>query len=772
MFSCRKAIFIRFLGRPLLYSLSLTNGELIDMQTITARYHFKSNLIFFLILTVLGLNSKAVFSENYVDSLVNVINTSRNETHRLHAMVNLSRVLVTTNRDSTLALLNAAAKLATNPDPVLRARYYNSWGLYYWYNREFDKAIGMYNKVLELPETDGLLRHMAEALNNKGNLILRRGEVDSALMLFNESLRIDLKRDNLDGAAKTSNDLASLYTKQGQYELALRYLHDAVDHFERVGDDFKLTRAYNSMGIIYNSLNQADNAFKAYYQAVETAISPRDIDHIVTVYNNLFSSYLNQPNQFEKALQYAEKALEIAEERDDKNLLMVLNSNLSLYHNKVGNTSKSLHYSRLALAFAQLPEIRVYDLAGVYSHAGAIYHNLNMPDSARIFSMKALELSKVTKSTSLQISNHANLARIDSLQGDYFSALANFQKAKQLQDSTWRLENQNRIAELQIIYQTDKKEAENAALRESNLLKERVIKNQRLLMVYGAAAFLFFILFVFNLIRSKRKLRQVNSELRLMNAEIIAKQEEINRYNQELIVQKKELEDLNRTKDKFFSVIAHDLRGPFSGLINLLDLVLNEFDNMTEEEKKAMLATIYRSSENTYNLIVNLLEWSQAQRGTLKCVPMQSNIKSIVQDALAALSTRIDAKQHTVAVHISDTLSCFCDPDLTKSIFINLINNAIKFTPRNGLIEIYSESSNGVFTLNVRDNGVGIENEMTDSLFELGAENNRKGTEGELGTGLGLVMVKEFVEMQKGSLNVKSTVGEGTTFSFTLPTAE
>ncbi len=182
-----------------------------------------------------------------------------------------------------------------------------------------------------------------------------------------------------------------------------------------------------------------------------------------------------------------------------------------------------------------------------------------------------------------------------------------------------------------------------------------------------------------------------------------------------------------------------------------------------------MLSTMHRSSVNTYNLLVNLLEWSQAQQGKLSCKPIETKLAFVLQDALHVLTTRIESKNHTIVNHISEELTVFCDPDITKSIFINLINNAIKFTAKQGFIELYSEMEKDQVKIYVRDNGIGIKETQMQDLFKLGAEVKRKGTDGELGTGLGLLMVKNFVEMQQGSISVESKEGQGSVFMFTLP---
>jgi signal transduction histidine kinase len=705
----------------------------------------------------------------YTDSLLQVIEKSKDKSERFTALVNLSRTLSGKNQDSARKLLQSASQLIDYQNDVNLSRYYNSWGLYYWYNREFDSAMGQYAKVFELPETDKLLPNLAEAANNLGTLINRKGNTDSAGKLLHEALRIDRQRNYLEGIAKTNYDLGNFYYRQDKFELALRHILESIEHHEMVQDSFRLGHAVNVLGNIYLSLNDTVKALETYKRGEHIAQDIGDDSMESTLSNNIFSLLKIETNSLKEALAYGNKALAHAIERDDEGLILTLYTNFGALYSIHGDYNKSMEYYRLARSYEDREDVKSVLLAGLYFLKGDLHRKMQEHDSARYFFNKSLDISNAINSKRYQWQNLSELSRLDSLQGNYLQALAKYQESVAIKDSIWKLDNKNRIAELQIIYETDKKAAENLILKESNALKEKVIVNQQRILVFGVAAFMFFALFLINLLRSRKKLRMYNIRLEEKNKEILQKQNEINRYNQDLLKQREELITLNQTKDKFFSIISHDLRGPFSGLINLLDLVINEFDTMSSEEKKAMLSTMHRSSVNTYNLLVNLLEWSQAQQGKLSCKPVETKIAYVLQDALHVLSSRIETKNHTIVNHISEELTVYCDPDITKSIFINLINNAIKFTANHGLIELYSEMENGQAKIYVRDNGTGIKETDIQELFKLGAEVKRKGTDGELGTGLGLVMVKNFVEMQHGSISVESKEGQGSVFMFTLP---
>lgn len=734
---------------------------------------FKNYLRIFNKFTIIVLLSlwvcRANSQEAYTDSLLQVIEKSKNQTERFSALVDLSRTMSPKNQDSARNLLQAASLMLHNQNDVNLSRYYNSWGLYYWYGRKFDSAMDQYAKVFKLPETDALLPNLAEAANNLGTLINRKGNTDSAGKLLHEALRIDKQRNNLEGIAKTNYDLGNLYYRQDKFELALRHILESIEYHEMVQDSFRLGHAVNVLGNIYLSLNDTAKALETYRLAEKIAQDFGKEDMESTISNNIFSLLKIEKNSVEEALTYGNKALAIALERDDEGLILTLYTNFGALYSIHGDYNKSMEYYRLARGYEDREDVKSVLLAGLYFLKGDLHRKIQEPDSARYFFNKSLDISNAINSKRYQWQNLSELSRLDSMQGNYLQALAKFKRSVAFRDSIWEVENKNRIAELQILYETDKKAAENIALKESNELKEKVIANQQRILVFGIAAIMFFVLFLINLLVGRKKLRFYNNRLEEKNKEVLQKQEEINRYNQDLLKQREELISLNQTKDKFFSIISHDLRGPFSGLINLLDLVINEFDTMSSNEKKAMLSTMHRSSVNTYNLLVNLLEWSQAQQGKLNCKPIETRIAYVLQDALHLLATRIEAKNHTIVNHISEELTVFCDPDITKSIFINLINNAIKFTASQGFIELYSETEKDQVKIYIRDNGIGIQEAQLHELFKLGAEVKRKGTDGELGTGLGLLMVKNFVEMQHGNISVESKEGQGSVFIFTLP---
>ena len=234
-----------------------------------------------------------------------------------------------------------------------------------------------------------------------------------------------------------------------------------------------------------------------------------------------------------------------------------------------------------------------------------------------------------------------------------------------------------------------------------------------------------------------------------------------------------ELVNLNATKDKFFSIIAHDLRGPLGSLNTLLDMMIDDFESFTHVETVDYLRLISDSAKNIYSLLENLLIWSRAQRGLIELKSEMNDLSFLAGDAVNVLRLQADAKSIKLINNIPEGSFAYIDVNLITTVIRNLTSNAIKFTRENGSITISSKDDDPEFiAVSVTDTGVGMTDEVKDKLFRIDVNVTNIGTSGEKGTGLGLILCKEFVEKMGGRIWVDSKSGEGSTFSFTLPKNE
>jgi PAS domain S-box-containing protein len=225
----------------------------------------------------------------------------------------------------------------------------------------------------------------------------------------------------------------------------------------------------------------------------------------------------------------------------------------------------------------------------------------------------------------------------------------------------------------------------------------------------------------------------------------------------------------NDTKDRLFNIIAHDLKSPFSSILGFSEILINEYDNYSDEQHKSFIKKIRDSSETAFILLENLLYWSRTQTGGIIAKPISLNLFEIVSYQIEILNNIADSKGITIKNHIPQSIIAYADKDMVKTVLLNLINNAIKFTPKEGVITISAHDLENKIELSVVDTGQGISRDNLNNLFKVSITQSTIGTSGEKGTGLGLILCKEFVELNGGKIRAESELGKGSNFCFTLP---
>ena len=241
---------------------------------------------------------------------------------------------------------------------------------------------------------------------------------------------------------------------------------------------------------------------------------------------------------------------------------------------------------------------------------------------------------------------------------------------------------------------------------------------------------------------------------------------------QTLIDSEIKLRDLNATKDKFFSIIAHDLKNPFNdimGFTQLLSLNMHKYDKFKIEK---FIEIIHHSSKLAYNLLENLLDWSRSQTGTLEFRPEKFILNEIIDENIELLLSTAQNKNISIYSEVAPHIFVYADKNMVRTIIRNLISNAIKYTRLDGFIRITNYYDKNSCEISVVDNGIGIPPKNIDKIFRIDESFSTSGTENEKGTGLGLILCKEFVEKNGGKIWVESSENEGSTFSFTLPVPE
>ena len=280
-------------------------------------------------------------------------------------------------------------------------------------------------------------------------------------------------------------------------------------------------------------------------------------------------------------------------------------------------------------------------------------------------------------------------------------------------------------------------------------------------IILEVIAALIVIVYIYSLLLKAR----TNKILKIQN-------EEIQIANRKLAESEKNLRNLNATKDKFFSIVSHDLKNPFGSLLSITDLLVQNFNTSEESEKISGIEKIQNSMKQLYSLLENLLTWSRSQSGRIQFEPFRFNLSNVLQVNVNLHRNFAEKKKIQLIYHFKEDVMAYGDREMINTVVRNLINNAIKFTEEGKQIELSVIEEAQVITVKVIDQGVGISEADIQKLFRIDVKFKSRGTSGEKGTGLGLILCREFVEKNGGKMIVKSELGKGSDFGFTIPKSQ
>ncbi|MGE5680764.1 MAG: ATP-binding protein [Bacillota bacterium] len=272
--------------------------------------------------------------------------------------------------------------------------------------------------------------------------------------------------------------------------------------------------------------------------------------------------------------------------------------------------------------------------------------------------------------------------------------------------------------------------------------------------------------------KEKEKIEVINSELEKSRYQLLKINEFQTKWLEELSASEQMLQEVNQSKDKFFSIISHDLKSPVNAIIRYTDFILEKLDDLKPEEVKEYLNNLSNSTRKVYHLVEDLLDWSRIQIGKVEVRKKQYNLSAQVKEMAEVQSGNLVKKNIRLYENIDDEINICADENMLRSILHNLISNAVKFTSENGAVRIEAHKTGSYAEVSVIDDGIGISAEDFPKLFSLDAQLINYGTAGEKGTGLGLILCKEMIEKNDGSIYVESILGKGSTFSFRIPLAE
>jgi len=644
--------------------------------------------------------------------------------------------------------LNKALKLAEkNHQTKLKAD-----ALRYFASASFklgkkDTAVVKYKEALEIyTELKDSLK-MGSVFSELGEVYSYLNDTSQMIESYNEALEIYKKLGNQKLVGLIYLNLGSVYSNLlGEYSKAIEYGFNALEIFDRLGDDLHKTYCYLIIGSAHEYLGNLDKALEQYKKSLELC-SKSENNYLLANVENYIGEVYNKKHDIESALDYYSKSLSIYSELKSSEGIAVEENNIGECYFKLDELDKALaHYQKSFEYFSNRGE--KFQLSELLVNMGNVYCKRNDYNSAINTYEKAISYAKETNALeSLKDAYHAISHAYKKMQLPE-RALNYLESYIEIKDSLLNLQNLALLAEYDAKYEATQKEKKIALLKKEQEFAYVNSKMQKLLIFLLIAIT---VLLITTLVIYYRKYRQKNI------------------LNQKLAESEAHLQKINYTKDKFFSIIAHDLRGPLGTLSGLTEILDEDAEEMDKESIVALSKDIHKISTNTINLLNNLLTWASVQIGKVETSKENFDVKQIIEGNYELLKENLNRKNIDFINKISESVFVYADKNMISSVIRNLIHNAIKFTHKNGSITASYEQNNGHVAISISDTGVGIPQENLENLFEIGSKISTYGTDNEMGTGLGLILSKEFIEKNNGSIEVISQIGKGTTFIIKLP---
>jgi|AntRauTorckE5430_2_1112549.scaffolds.fasta_scaffold02660_4 signal transduction histidine kinase/Tfp pilus assembly protein PilF len=631
-----------------------------------------------------------------------------------------------------------------------------------WLEEEMDKALIEYKLALKYSNGDNFPARKANALGNIALVYTRKLEVDSAKKYLSKTIEYSEENNIPKMYRKGLFDLGILYLGQDNYIEASRNLLKVRNELETV-EDLKLkVHVYNSFGILYTKLNNFDSALCYYNKAIEFENQLGAYDLRSSIYTNIGELYFRQNKGHDSAIHFFLKAEKSA--GPNRYNAIKLNTNINLgnvFFDKIQLDSTRKYYEDALNS----PLIDKFPISKTAVLVNLGIYNLEVRNHTKAQFYLDSGYAMASEFGILRYKNNAlkALCFLDSLNGNFLLSLKHYKEYHSVSDALSVSEANKEIA----IFEFDKY-VNQEKLNNLGLVKENEAISRRMILSVVIIVILLILLYalLINSKKRKRLLEQVSesrTNLQTLN-------EELEIANNLLSEQQAELKALNLSKDKLFSVLGHDLKSPFNGIIGLLELVNANWDIIEDTEKKEMLGLLFASSERVSELLDNILNWGKTQVGMVNIDTRSVVLYPTIKEIVDLLEARIENKKLHLEIELSnETLSIDTDVMLFSRIVQNLINNAIKFTPKEGRISVKVEQLSKEIKISVIDSGIGIPKEKVSTIFDMNLGFRRPGTDGEKSTGMGLLLSKEYAKLIGASLTVSSAEGEGSSFVLTFP---
>ena len=625
-----------------------------------------------------------------------------------------------------------------------------------------DSSLIHYNKALSLSKKNNSEFQIAESLSGIGVYYQINGNYDNAIIHYNEAIIYFQKLNNKKRVAHLNNDIGYNYSKLYADNKAVEYYLKSLAIFKIISDDEGIARNYNAFGNLYYTQENYEVA-KKYYNDASNIYKKLD-NKLGTSYSYIsLGNVVSEQGDFEKGFEYYNKSIAIQKEINDSIGISFNENNIGYSYLMLNEYQKSLFYFEKALK--TLKNSNYVDFESlIHLNIAQSQNKLKNYNKAIISGNKSLELSNKSGNLENQTNGLKNLSIAYEGIHNNLKALEYLKLSLNIRDTIISKDKANKAQLLHALNQLDKSQYTIDDLsNKAQIANLKSANEKRIRYVLILAIIVFLVLIVLLVVQRTAKRKAYNL--------LSFKNRQINRMNDEIWNQRENLRQLNNTKDKLFSIIAHDLKNPFNAIIGFTEFMIEKNSEYDEEKRLKFLNIIKKSAANTSDLLENLLNWANFQRGELEFTPEKIELINEVTNVISLVEVQAINKNIKIENNVESGIYVEADLNMLNTILRNLISNAIKFTEANGEIQISVSINSNFAKITVKDNGVGIAQSNIDNLFSIEVKNPSVGTANELGSGLGLILCKDFVEKHGGKLWVESSVNEGSEFKFTLPIA-
>ncbi|WP_298760153.1 tetratricopeptide repeat-containing sensor histidine kinase [uncultured Psychroserpens sp.] len=626
--------------------------------------------------------------------------------------------------------------------------------------KSYKKALTYIDNTERLSKFLNHTKGIADVNYYKALIYAQRDDYYNAIDGYNRSKRYYIQLGDTLGIAKVNNSIGLIEIKRGNYTVGLENSLSAIQTFESRNLRNELSSAYNNLAEAYYNTKQVDKSLEFNIKALNVREQLRDSIGIKTSTRNIALLY-SERKEHRKAIEYYEKVLKLLNPITDKKLKGEILPRIGAEYLQFKDYDKAAEYLIEGLKFNRKNNNEDGILRALNA-VGELNIEQNNYRTAQAQIDEAYSIATKINNKPELLKNYRLHKELDSINGKFQNAFFWQGKYFTLKSELDR-ENQPKIPvitkPIEIKPLIENQDDFNTIAKQKQQEKDAILEKRLKAISYILGAAFLIVSTILLLIYLKRKnTLKFNRELREKNTQIKLQNEELSKKTSHL-------EEVNNVKDRLFSIVSHDLKDSISSIKGFIDLLKE--DGISREEFYDLVPELSENADSASQLLYNLLNWSKSQMQNLEPKPELFNIQEVFQNKMALVEHKVEQKR-IVLIDESHRDFIYADKSMIEIVIQNLITNAVKFTRVGDVITVSNSDHNGKSLICVEDTGVGISRENVDKLFQNGTFSTR-GTSNEKGTGLGLTICKELVELNNGRIWVESTLNVGTKFYVELP---